>query len=260
MDDGSAASFYDDLAEEYHLVYADWRAAVRRQAAVLDRLLRAEAGTGDTPLKVLDCACGIGTQALGLAALGHRVSASDISSAVVARARREAESFGVAVSFAVADLRGLDGAPDGPFDAVLACDNALPHLLTDLELARSARAIRGRLRRGGVLLASIRDYDATLAQRPRATLPQVVDGPDGRRIVYQVWDWDDAEPPCYTLSLFVTRDGASGWETRCRRTRYRALRRADLDAILASAGFGGIRWRMPAESGYFQPVVTARAV
>ena len=258
MGGASVESFYDDLADDYHLVYVDWQAAVRRQAAVLDRLLRAELGAGAWPLAVLDCACGIGTQALGLAALGYRVAATDVSAVAVDRARREAAALGLAVSFGVADMRGLAGAPAGPFDVVLACDNALPHLLTDEDLERSARAMRGRLRSGGVLLASIRDYDAAIAQRPRATLPQVIDGPSGRRVVFQVWDWDGGDPPCYTLSHFIAREVGTGWDTRCRQTRYRALRRGELDALLTAAGFAAIRWHMPDDSGYFQPVVTAR--
>ena len=38
---------------------------------------------GEARLSILDVACGIGTQTLGLAALGHRVTASDLSAGAV---------------------------------------------------------------------------------------------------------------------------------------------------------------------------------
>ncbi|MEU2630611.1 class I SAM-dependent methyltransferase, partial [Kitasatospora sp. NPDC007106] len=65
------AGFYDGLAAGYHLIYADWEAGIRRQGAALDALLTDRLGSG--PADVLDCACGIGTQAIGLALRGHRV-------------------------------------------------------------------------------------------------------------------------------------------------------------------------------------------
>lgn len=56
-------AFYDDLSENDHLIFPDWAASVRRQGAVLDRLIRVE--VGDRPLQILDTARGIGTQAIG---------------------------------------------------------------------------------------------------------------------------------------------------------------------------------------------------
>ena len=82
-----AASFYDDLASFYHLIFEDWQANMDRQGAWLDSFIRAE---WPATRSVLDAACGIGTQALPLAARGYRVTASDISPAAVARAQREA--------------------------------------------------------------------------------------------------------------------------------------------------------------------------
>jgi glycine/sarcosine N-methyltransferase len=62
------------------------------------------------------------------------------------------------------------------------------------------------------------------------------------------------------ITLLTFRETGQGWETQSHETTYRALRRETLTAALARAGFQDVRWRMPEESGYFQPVVTARAV
>jgi hypothetical protein len=65
-------NFYEPLADHYHLIFDDWNKAIERQAKILDPLLAAQ--MHGRPLKILDCACGIGTQALGLAGFGHQVS------------------------------------------------------------------------------------------------------------------------------------------------------------------------------------------
>ncbi len=162
---------------------------------------------GPRPASVLDCSCGIGTQAIGLAKLGYTVHATDLSPAAVERAKREAASFGVSMAFGVADFRFLDTQVTGTFDVVLSCDNSLPHLLTDDDLRQAARSMCSKLRTGGLLLVSIRDYDRILTAKPRAETPRVFDGPEGRRIVLQVWDWT-ADGRGYTVHLFILRGKA----------------------------------------------------
>ena len=107
----SVREFYDELAESYHLIFADWQGSMRRQAAALDRLIEAQLGPG--PHAILDCACGIGTQAIGLALLGHAVHATDLSPNAVARAEREAATRDASLSFGVADMRALASQVDG---------------------------------------------------------------------------------------------------------------------------------------------------
>jgi glycine/sarcosine N-methyltransferase len=79
---------YDSLAAHYHLIFENWDASIARQAAILGPLI--EAACGSTPEHILDAACGIGTQAIGLALRGHHISGSDLSDAAIARARLEA--------------------------------------------------------------------------------------------------------------------------------------------------------------------------
>jgi len=47
----------------------------------------------DRSARILDCACGIGTQAIGLAALGYCVTASDLSEGALAEAKKRAEKI-----------------------------------------------------------------------------------------------------------------------------------------------------------------------
>lgn len=240
--------FYDDLSADYHLIFDDWRRSVVWQGETLDRLIRAERGAG--PCSILDASCGIGTQAIGLALRGHRVTATDLSPRAVERAAREAASFGVSLSTGVADLRTLD--VPGSFDVVISCDNALPHFDTDAEWLAALRAVRARLRSGGLFLASIRDYDQILRERARSTTPHVYDD----RIVFQVWDWLDARKYLFHHFILCRRDGT--WETKQRTSTYRGVLRAEISAWLREAGFARERWLLPADSGYYQPLVFAR--
>src|SRR5215469_544091 len=109
----TASEFYDRLAGKYHLLFEDWETSMARQAAVLAPFLAGECGEG---ARVLDCACGIGTQALGLAKAGFRVTGSDASTAAIARAQAEAGQRGLELPVFAADMRDLSGVP-GEFDA-----------------------------------------------------------------------------------------------------------------------------------------------
>lgn len=84
----TTSHFYDELASTYDLVFADWDASIERQGRLFrDLLTRWGVPEG---AEILDCSCGIGTQALALASNGYAVCASDISVASVDRARLEA--------------------------------------------------------------------------------------------------------------------------------------------------------------------------
>ncbi|WP_431682417.1 class I SAM-dependent methyltransferase [Kitasatospora sp. KL5] len=249
------AGFYDSLAADYHLIYADWDAGIARQGAALDALLRERLGSA--PADVLDCSCGIGTQAIGLALHGHRVVGSDLSAVAAARAVREAAARGAALPAAAADMRRLPFA-EGRFDAVVCADNSLPHLLTAEDVGAALASMRRVLRSGGLLVVSTRPYDELRRSRPTTTPPQVVETPEGRATTHQRWHWhEDGER--YDLDLVRELAGPDGVRTAVRRATYWALTRQQLTAMAEAAGFTGIAWAEPEASGFFQPVLTAVA-
>jgi SAM-dependent methyltransferase len=162
MQEREPRAFYDDLAEDYHLVYPDWNASVRRQGTALDGVVRG--ALGDREHSVLDCSCGIGTQALGLARHGHRVVGSDLSPRAVRRAALEAAQRGLALPAAAADMRSLPFI-DECFDVVVSGDNSVAHLLTDQDLRAALAGMRRVLRPGGLLVLTLRDYEHERAAR-----------------------------------------------------------------------------------------------
>jgi glycine/sarcosine N-methyltransferase len=247
------AAFYNDLAEHYHLIFEDWPRAIARQAAVLGPLLEERAGPGQ--LRILDCACGIGTQAIGLAERGHKVVACDLSEAAVRRAEREALKRSLAMEFHVCDMRNLSSLAEKDFDAVVVGDNSLPHLLSGEEMQQAVRSIAECLKPGGILLATIRDYDALLQTRPPSQPPAFYGDNGQRRIVHQVWDWHGQE---YDVHLYLTWGAGSQWTTKHFASRYRAVRRDELSSILSESGFEELEWLMPDSTSFYQPVVIAR--
>lgn len=251
----NSAQTYDDLAEHYHLIFEDWDASVERQAAVLGVILKQNCGLAASA-RVLDCACGIGTQALGLAKLGFEVSGCDISANVIKRARQEAVQRNLDIDLSVNNMLTLNSI-QGEFDAVICMDNALPHLESVEQLAHATRQIRSKLISGGVFMASIRDYERLIEERPAFQSPTFYGNQGSRRIVFQVWDWLDDRR--YIFHLYITRESADGWRTFHTSGLYRAIRKDELSAALKDAGFNNVHWLSPQESGFYQPIVLAVA-
>ncbi|MTJ79672.1 MAG: class I SAM-dependent methyltransferase [Telmatospirillum sp.] len=252
-----AMTFYDDMAEHYHLIFEDWEASMRRQGATIASLLPPPDRVGP----ILDCACGIGTQSLALAERGFQVEASDLSGAEVTRARREARDRNLPVQVRVDDMRTLEMAPVNHYGAVLCMDNALPHLDSDADIGMALRAMGARLRSGGHLLLSLRDYGPLIRERPKAMTPSFFTDAGGRRIVFQVWDWLDDRR--YAVHLYISRqdisNGAGGqWRDHHFVGHYRAIPVDEMSALAVSAGLTDVRVLFPSQTGFYQPVITAR--
>ena len=245
-------TFYDSMAAQYDKLFLDWRAERKEQAAILDRIFQAHGF--DRTARVLDCACGIGTQAIGLAELGYAVTGSDISDAELREAAARAESCGVSLRLRHADFCALEASFDETFDVVIAMDNALPHMLTGEALQSAADSIVGRMAPGGLFVASIRDYDSLLETRPPYSPPYLHKTDRGRRVSFQTWEW---EGELYRLTQYIIEDEETLSVSKfdC---AYRATRREELTDRLLRAGCREAVWHFPEETGFYQPIVTAR--
>lgn len=245
------ADFYDQLSPFYHLIYPDWEAAVTWEADQLDSVIREL--WGDQVHTVLDAACGIGTQAIGLAQLGYAVSASDVSQGALERARRTAAARGLSISFRAADLRTLSAQHATTFDLVLACDNTLPHLLTDPEITTALREMHRCCSPGGGVLVSVRDYDPTKSSGTKV-VPYGVRVDGGRRyVVLQVWEFHG---PVYDLAMYFVEDtGGPTCATHVMRSQYYAIPVARLMELMVEAGFHDV---CRLDGRFFQPLLAGR--
>ena len=241
--------FYDQLSPFYHLIYRDWEADVAQQARCLSEIIYGQ--WGKSAKSVLDVSCGIGTQSIGLAALGFRVTGSDLSPAAVERAKREAASRRLDISFSVCDMRQVVAHHGGDFDIVLSGDNSLPHLLCDEEIWLALRAMHGCLRPGGGCAISIRDYDKE--DRGKGIVkPYGIREEDGKRyLIWQVWDFEGEE---YALSMYFIEDDkeSAAAKIHVMRSRYYAISPSHLLALMERTGFDDVK-RL--DGVYFQPVL-----
>lgn len=241
-------AFYDPLAPFYHLIYPDWEASIARQASSLDSIILEL--WGQHVATVLDVTCGIGTQTLGLTALGYQVTGSDLSSAAIQRARREAEKRGFSIAFSVADMRSAYAHHQKQFDLVIACDNAVPHLLSDADLLLGFEQMFACLRPGGGCLITVRDYD----QEERSGIqvkPYGVRVEGGKRyLVFQVWEFHGWN---YDLAMYFVEDGGgNSCITHIMRSQYYAVGTSKLLELMARAGFRDVQ-RL--DGRFYQPVL-----
>ena len=245
-------TFYDNLASQYDKLFLDWQATTHEQAAILSSLFQANGF--DTSANILDCACGIGTQAIGLASLGYSVTASDISDGEIAQAKARAANNHVKIRFEHADFCALaDTFPD-QFDIVICMDNALPHMLSGSVLEAAIKSITKQMVTGGMFVASIRDYDALLAEKPPYSPPYIHKTDAGQRVSFQTWNWDGDR---YKLTQYII-DDEEALQISKFDCEYRAIRREELTNLLMANGCGKVEWKFPEETGFYQPIVIAR--
>jgi SAM-dependent methyltransferase len=199
-----AGDQYRGLARDYDWLVPDGRVEAE---AVLDRhghRLAQLAGPA-----VLDCACGVGADAVALARRGYRVWGSDGSEAMVAEARERAAEAGVDVPLYVCRWQDLPGCFDRRFDLVLCLGNSVSHLAADamVEAFRGMAAVLGP---GGLLVVNARNWEKLRRDQPRLTFPDRVLEREGRRCVpLYVWtyppEWGSAHQ--VEIVFLVETDG-----------------------------------------------------
>lgn len=245
-------TFYNNLATQYDKLFLDWQGATREQADILDRIFKKEGF--NLTANVLDCACGIGTQAIGIAALGYNVTGSDISEGELAEAKKRARDNKVEIDFKLADFCALSEAFTEKFDIIIAMDNALPHMLSRADLSQAIKSIVSQIREGGILVASIRDYDSLLMEKPPYSPPYIHKTDKGQRVSFQTWEWNDDN---YKLTQYII-DDEEALQVSKFQCEYRATKRDEMTELLLVHGCSNVEWKFTDETGFYQPIVVAR--
>jgi hypothetical protein len=136
------------------------------------------------------------------------------------------------------------------YDVVMACDNAIPHLLTDEDILTAFQALYPCIRPGGGCLITVRDYN-----REDRTGIQVkpyglrMEG-STRYLLFQVWEFRGA---LYELALYCI-EGRGGQHaiTHVLRTTYYAIGTEMLMTLMKQAGFQDVRQLV---ARFYQPVL-----
>ena len=247
-----AQKFYDSLAKHYDKLFLDWEEESRGQALIIQKLFN-ECGYNKSS-KILDCACGIGTQAIGLAKLGYNITASDFSERELEEANRRAGRAKVDIPFKNADFCELTKTFDEKFDIVIAIDNALPHMLTKDDLALAVKSIVCQIKYDGIFIGSIRDYDAILKDKPTYSPPYIHKTKFGQRVAFQTWDW---RGDIYKFTQYIIEDEQSLRVNKFE-CEYRAIRREELTELFYSCGCKEVCWKFSEETAFYQPIIIAK--
>ncbi len=245
-------NFYDNLAPYYDKLFLDWQSTTHEQAMFLHKLFENN-GFDDTS-HILDCACGIGTQTIGLACIGYCVTACDISNGAIAEAKARAKNANVEICFENCDFCELSKTFTEQFDIVIAMDNALPHMLTSEDLEKAINSITNQIKENGIFVGSIRDYDALLKYKPPYSQPYIHKTDKGQRVSFQTWDWNGE---CYKLIQYIIDDNEH-LEISKFACEYRATQREEMTNLFIKGGCKNVQWLFPEETGFYQPIIIAR--
>ncbi len=250
------AGFCDDLTGTPPTLFTEWQHSVDVQGRTLDTLIRQTLGEGTH--RILDCAAGIGTPLLGLARHGHQVAGVDITTGPLRRARLEARRQGLASPLAVAEMRRLPYA-DSSFDVIVSADNAVTHLTADGALGAAFTQMNRVLRPGGLAVVTLRDYDRLSVDRPPVLPTHLSRGENGLVVTVPLCEWSDDGREYLLRQLQLSEQAGGTWVAVERRVRCRAYGRAEVRAAAESAGLVDVRWVMPTEGYFYQPVLLAYA-
>jgi SAM-dependent methyltransferase len=223
---------YDTLADVYDWLVPEALLEPEGSAAAFETVIAELPGGA----RVLDCACGTGTLAVGLALRGFEVTASDASEGMVARTRALAAEHGARIEARVRLWEDLDG---GPFDAVFCVGNSITHA----QDRRGALAgMRRVLRDGGLLALTSRTWE-----RPQEAGEEVVERHGRRARVTRTWHPGELE-----VAVTFEDDGT----TYAERLRFWPFTHEELQADLRATGFELVASTFDPEVGRY--LVTAR--
>ncbi len=205
-------------------------------------------------IRILDCSCGTGRQAVALAKLGHQVTASDLTQAALDLARQHASAEGVvdatgasaaesgSIDFMACDMRELDRRFPPLFDWVVTC-MALDNLIEETGILQALQSMSAVLKPGGQVYIRLRNFDQVMEDRPRYEFKEERKVPFGRVIKIEDWDYE-SETQMVHIYAYLREDSRHPeyWDSDVFAYRRRVLRKADMEGMLHSVGFEQVQF------------------
>lgn len=230
-----ADAAYDDLAAVYGWLLPEEFLTPEGTAAAF------ASATGDVDAggRVLDCACGTGQLAVGLALQGFDVVATDASPAMIDRTRILASSRGVPVRAEQCRWDELTSRDWGaPFDAVFCVGNSLAHAEGVVERRGALTAIGALLRPDGVVVVTSRNWEQVRAGGSGLRLADRLVVRDGASaVVAYAWDLPEEWSAPHHVDIGVGIIGADGAiVSTVERLAFWPFRHEELEADLTAAG------------------------
>ncbi|MGW0804870.1 methyltransferase domain-containing protein [Nonomuraea sp. NPDC002799] len=235
----SVQDYYRDLAADYHWIFPDRTVVppgvIGGTSSGSGSLIEDVVGALPPGARVLDCACGIGTDAMALAHRGLRVTGSDGSPAMVEQAQRRVPG----VEFLTCLWQDLPTTMKEPFDLVTCLGNSLVHTGSHDAMVAALAAMRRVVTPGGTLIVDSRNWEQLYRERPRIQPAGEFRERDGvRSLCVYVWTIpaDFAEPCLAEVVLLLERPDGSVTHRRYP-IDFQPFTPDDLRARLEEAGF-----------------------
>jgi SAM-dependent methyltransferase len=237
------SDLYTDFAADYEWLFADdvvGSSPVPGATASAGRdLLNAALATLAPGAPVLDCACGIGTDALALAQRGFTVTATDGSSSMVARASQRLAASASQVTVLQSLWQDLPAKLTGRFDLAICLGNAMVHTGSTPAMVESLASIRDVLAPEGKLIVDSRNWELMYSSWPRIiTAPQVRERRGLRCTSLYIWTIPESfDRPCRAEIVFLFENQAGELSHHRHELSFQPFGHADLRMALESAGF-----------------------
>ena len=247
-------NYYNYFATKYKYILPDFENDILTEGPILKNIFERYAER--TVRNVLDCTCGIGVQAISLAKADLNVVGSDISSKELDIARKESEKRNLKIPYFVADCRKLEDTFKQQFDAIISIDSALNHLLCQEDITTALRSIYNRLFTGGIFIASFRDYDEMLKQKPIWAYPiRYHMTSNGSAIILRHLTWNNSICTSNQFYIDIPKDE----QPKLFHNTYKqwAITRSELLSISRNVPFSKAFWLSPEESGFYQQIFCA---
>jgi SAM-dependent methyltransferase len=189
--------------------------------------------------RVLDCACGTGQLAVGLASLGLDVVAADASDGMVRRTERAASEQGVSLRALRASWDELpDHLEDSTFDLVFCVGNSLGHAEGAAGRLTALEAMSRLLSPGGRLVLTSRNWDLVRSAGSRVDVRDRLVRRNGRAAVVSYhWQIEQRWEQEHFLEIVVAQIEPDGAVRACsERLSIWPYRYEDLVSQLRSVG------------------------
>jgi SAM-dependent methyltransferase len=199
---------------------------------------------------ILDAGCGTGRYAGELARRGYAVEGVDRSPELIETATQSVRGYGNSISFRVGDLLAL---PAERYDGIL-CRGVLNDFLNDDARLSVFAAFAGGLRRGGVLILDVREWEATRDRKRREPVFRKSVRTDRGELTFTSTTEVDPERQQLLLSETHTLVNDAGEHSIDYRFVMRCWTRSELESALGRGGFGDVAY-----FGAYDPAIHAGA-
>ncbi len=234
-------SMYDSLDEKYDLMIR-WKQRLEREAPFFQRLFSEK-----RIKRVLDLGCGTGHHSKLFQKWGCDVVAVDPSPAMLRIARGEGKDGlplftqkeqttdgSGTIDFVEADFLSFPSLVDGPFDAVVALGNSLPHLANRDQLVLALSNISSILKPDGVFVFQNRNYDRLMEEKDRFQFPTTFREADSEQIFFR---FNDFEEDHVRFNIVHFQRVGQRWMHSIYSTELHPWRKLELEQAASEAGF-----------------------